>query len=157
MMQRLPKNRRKWNESRTKSKGKGRSTASQGGKYERDKWAPPQPGESGIRTIDGKVHAYCRKKHDGKPCGWNTTHSTSFHAGWSVDPNFKLEKYCPTHEFVLSKSTSAKSKHKPAGTSSADRVYTATEKSDFEALCDSVTTPAEQALMEGVKRILRLN
>ena len=103
---RIAENRQKWEasggRSKSRKKGSGNSSGGGGATYERTKWAPPKPGESGVRYFDGSHHAYCKKKHNGVVCGWNTSHSTSFHKKWSeLGTAFSLAQECPTHELVL--------------------------------------------------------
>jgi hypothetical protein len=74
---RIAENRRKWMEANGKgAKKKGKGKGGGGTNYEHEKWSPPKSGESGVRHINGSLHAYCGKKHNGIECGWNTSHST---------------------------------------------------------------------------------
>ena len=96
-------------------------------------------------------------------CGWNTTHSTSYHAAWTVDPSYNLERVCPTHELVLARKSSAlpaSSSRAPSGTvtsSEAPATNTAAIMNILYSFEDNVTTAEEQALIESVKVALRLN
>ena len=109
----IAENRRKWieaNGATSKKKGKG---GGGNGNYEREKWSPPKPGESGVCHIDGSHYTYCGKKHNGIVCGWTTSHSTSYHKKWaSQGAAFNLAHECPTHELVL-KAKSSSDQPKP--------------------------------------------
>ena len=170
---RIAENRQKWEasggRSKSRKKGSGNSSGGGGATYERTKWAPPKPGESGVRYFDGSHHAYCKKKHNGVVCGWNTSHSTSFHKKWSeLGTAFSLAQECPTHELVLkSGSGSHSSSSTRAASSSVSSSGGAATANSFvlpeamrnaiSQLNDSVRTPSEQLLMDGVLRSLRLN
>ena len=169
--ERIAECRRKWeagggtskkNEHGRKGKGGNR------GNYEREKWAPPQKGESGVRLINGTPHAYCGKQHNGIGCGWNTSHSTSFHKKWvNQGMAFSLARECPTHELVLKSGSASNSSNSlntqthppPAPTVNAATAVALPEsvKAALRQLNDSVRTPNEQLLMEGVMRNLSLN
>lgn len=155
--EKIAEHRRKWMESNGKSskkkKGKG-NTGAGGGNYTRDKWSPPKPGESGVRHIDGIYHAYCKKKKNGIECGWNTSHSTSYHVQWAAGGSaFSLEQACPTHELVLKTRSALSSGSRSAssgGSSGGSSGNTASMnavilpesiKRDILTLGDSVRTP----------------
>jgi hypothetical protein len=146
-----------WN---PKKKGKGGS-----GNYEREKWSPSKPGESGVCYVDGTPFAYCGKKHNGIECGWNTTNSTKFHKKWAAEGTaFNLALECPSHELVL-KSNMGSSKPKPTTSSSSAGksatanhvVLTDSVKAMLSQLGDSVRTPTEKVLMESMMKSLGLN
>lgn len=159
--EKIAENRRKWMESSGRS---GKTKGAGGGNYEREKWAPPKSGESGVRHIDGAHYAYCGKKHDGIECGWNKSHSTGYHSKWvQKGSSFDLASECPTHELVLK----SKSGKKPKSTSTSSSSSTGATVNAFvlpsdvrdaiAQLNDSVRTPSEQLLMESVMKNLRLN
>lgn len=155
--------RKKWQDSRKTgtlgtSRGKGKGTSK--GNYERDKWTPPNSqNPSAIRYFNDVPHAWCKKKKDGVLCGWNCTHSTSYHAAWTVDPNYSLKVICPTHELVLAQTARGSSRATKPSTS-APVVSTANQADLIKVLNafeDNCTTSKEQALLAFVKAALRLN
>jgi len=162
----IAENRRKWSEaggkSSRKKKSKSSGGAKSGGNYEREKWSPPKPGESGVRHIDGVYHAYCGKKHNGIECGWNKSHSTGFHRQWAANSTtFNLADVSPTHELVLKTKSSSSSSGGSSGGAAASVVNTwrvpDSIKSKILLLNDGVRTPNEQVLMDSVLRELSLN
>ena len=166
----IAENRQKYLEANSGlSRKKGRSTSASGPTYEREKWSPPKPGESGVRHIDGTYHAYCGKRHNGVVCGWNTTHSTGYHKKWVAQGlSFSLATECPTHELVL-KSKGAPTSQPPASSAapaSMPRTAPVTAnafvlpdaiRSALTQLSDSVRTPSEQLLMDSIMKTLNLN
>jgi hypothetical protein len=160
---RIAENREKWEASGGKSKSrKSKKKGARGhNNYEREKWAPPKTGESGVRHIDGNPHAYCGKTHNGLVCGWNTSHSTGYHKKW-VDKgsSFNLAHECPTHELVLKTSGSnpkPSSSSKPSANSVNSFVLPESIRNAIGQLNDSVRTPSEQLLMDSVMKSLCLN
>ena len=162
---RIAENREKWEASSGKSKSrKGKNKSAGGGNnYEREKWAPPKSGESGVRHIDGTPHTYCGKTHNGIACSWNTSHSTSYHRKWvSQGQAFNLAHECPTHELVLKTSgTGTKPKSSSSSNSSKNTanscVIPDSVRNAISQLNDSVRTPSEQLLMDSVMKSLCLN
>ena len=160
---RIAENRQKWEasggRSKSKKKGSGNSGGGGGANYERTKWAPPKSGESGVRYIDGAHHAYCGKKHNGVVCGWNTSHSTSYHKKWcEMGTTFNLAQECPTHELVLrcgsGSSGSSTARASSSASSSGGAVANnfalpESVRNAISQLNDSVRTPSEQLLMDG--------
>jgi hypothetical protein len=160
---RIAENHQKWEAScgRLKSKKKGSRNSGGGGggaNYERTKWAPPKSGDSGVCYIDGTHHAYCGKKHNGVVCGWNISHSTSYHKKWSeMGTAFNLSQECPTHELVLrcgsgSSGSSTTTRASSSSTSSSlgavanNFVLSEHIRNSINQLNDSVRTPSEQLL-----------
>ena len=95
--------------------GRQRTKGTKSNNYERDKWSPPSTSNpSSIRYFNEVPHAWCKKKCNGTLCGWNTTHSTSYHAAWTVDPNYSLKSICPTHQLVLAQQAATKPPRPPA-------------------------------------------
>lgn len=98
--------------------------------------------------------------------GWSTTHSTSYHAVWTVDPSYNLERMCPTHKLVLARKSTAShtrptsSSHTstaPAATADTPVTNTAVIMNILNSFEDNVTTAKEQALIKLVKAALHLN
>jgi hypothetical protein len=155
--------RKKWMESKNGSRdgGRSRSKGTKSNTYERDKWSPPSASNpSSIRYFNEVPHAWCKKKCNGTMCGWNTTHSTSYHAAWTVDPNYSLKAICPTHQLVLAQQATTKPPRPPVAAPSVSR-QPATNSTELinvlNAFEDNCTTDKEQALLASVKAALRLN
>ena len=100
-------NRKKFldDKNRRNEDGKRQGTHGKGGgnNYSRDKWGAPKEGEPSIRWAQGQPYAFCNRKCNGKPCGWNTNHTTKFHTAakrdttWTVND---LAKLSPSHPLV---------------------------------------------------------
>jgi hypothetical protein len=148
----------KWLESKKKEKGRSCN-------YKHEKWGPPKPGKLGVLYVNGTPYAYCRKKHNGVECGWNTTHSTKFNKKWAAEGTaFNLASECPSHELVLKSNTGSSKPKSTTSSSSAGKSATANHvvlpdsvKVMLSQLSDSVHTPTEQVLMESVMKSLGLN
>ncbi len=132
--------------------------------YEREKWGPSKPGESGVRYEDWTPYPYCGKKHNGIECGWNTAHSTKFHMKWAGEGTaFNLALECPSHELVLKSNMGTKLKS-TTSPSFAEKSPTANHvvlpdsvKAMLSQLSDSVHTLTDQVLMESVMKSLGLS
>ena len=94
--------------------GRGR-----GGGYERSKFGGGSgrgdggrgrgngPGHHGVAKIGGEWLCHCSKRGaDGEPCGWNRTHTTSYHGRWMEDPSSFPNAMPRAHPFHRMKGTS---------------------------------------------------
>ena len=116
-------NKRRHEQLRSENRGgnSGRS-GRPGGPSGRKKWEPPtatpSKAPSGAMIINGVPHASC------KECGWNTTHSTKYHAmAVAAGSAFKLADVCPRHPLVQLQQQGKGDDQKPAPKNGANGVY----------------------------------
>lgn len=126
---------KKWQEARASSRGSG------GKSGERKKWGSTPGGSSSlaaqIKSFQGVPHAYCTKKlPDGTICGWNSSHSTKYHA-MSQRDGFDLAAISPQHPLVLARSTQG---------SSGESGATGSSGRTLDASTNNVTIRRDQAM-----------
>ena len=96
---RIDENKKKFEEARRRARGGRSSGGGNGGGrgsggYQRSKWgnSDATEGKGGLRFAGGVPQCFC------KNCGWNTTHSSGFHAAWIASPSaFRLPD---THPYM---------------------------------------------------------
>ena len=85
-----------------RSGGAGRGSGSE--QYTRKKWGTPKKGDPAVCWFQNVPHVYCGKSHSGKPCSWNSTHSTQYHNAAMTTDNWSVQKLAamsPNHPLAL--------------------------------------------------------